>query len=136
MEQNTVKVKNVEKSAQCYESIPVTHTQEYIDNITTDLRDVIEKSVTPDSEIHILNDGSRPDVYIDMYGTLVTELSGGLNSIRGGDWSKYFHDLSEIIKVLYTEYGIDAWLIGMKNDVLDDVFYVKLGIRYEEWNRT
>ena len=136
MEQNIVKVKNVNESGQHYEGINVMHTQEYMDSISTDLNDVIEKSVTPDSKIHILNDGSRPDVYIDEYGTLVTELSGGLNSIRGGDWSKYFNDLSEIIRALYRKYGIEAWLIDMNNDVLDDVFYVKLGIRYEEWNRT
>jgi len=82
-----------------------------------------------------LNDGSRPDVFIDEYGTLVTCLSGGLNSPRGGNWGHYLNDLARIIYDLHREYRIDAWVIKMENDVLDDLFYVDLGLMYDvDWD--
>ena len=71
------------------------------------------------SNIHIL----KSDV--DWHGTYVMELCGGFNG--NGDWSKYLVDLSEIIKKISTKY--DTWVIGLDNDVLDDIFYVKLGVR-------
>ena len=64
----------------------------------------------------------------DEYGTNVFTLCGGLNG--GGPymkWTGYFQELSKFVADVSKKYHI--WLIELKNDCLDDIFYAKFGIR-------
>lgn len=64
--------------------------------------------------------------YVDEYGTNVVDLSGGLNG--NGEWKKYFSDLSELFELFYFN-NLDVWVISLHNDCLDDIFYLKIGVR-------
>lgn len=64
--------------------------------------------------------------YKDQYGTLVVDLTGGWNG--NGKWDTYFGALKEFIEKLAKE-KVDAWLIQMENDCLDDVFTASVGLK-------
>lgn len=66
--------------------------------------------------------------YYDECATLTCCICGGLNGC--GEWSKYFEDLSDLIRMLYG-YFDDIWLIKLDVDVLDDVFYAYVGLERE-----
>jgi hypothetical protein len=63
--------------------------------------------------------------YKDQYGTMVVDLSGGWNG--NGTWDTYFGALKEFIGRLAKK-EVDAWLIQMENDCLDDVFTASVGL--------
>lgn len=62
---------------------------------------------------------------VDENGTMMVKLCGGLNG--KGDWANYLADLALCIGRIEEDY--DAWVIDMHTDGLDDVFYVRLGIK-------
>ena len=64
----------------------------------------------------------------DEYGTDTFTLCGGLNG--GGNytkWTGYFEELSKFVIEVSKSY--DIWLIKLKNDCIDDVFYAEFGIQ-------
>ena len=64
--------------------------------------------------------------YKDQYGTMVVDLSGGWNG--NGAWDTYFGAFKEFIERLAKK-EVDAWLIQMENDCLDDVFTASIGLK-------
>jgi len=62
----------------------------------------------------------------------VAELFGGLNG--RGKWDIYFNILSNLVCTLRTYYGIECWLVEIKCDSIDDVFYAKFGLSLLEEN--
>ena len=60
-------------------------------------------------------------------GHVIVEIAGGLNG--GGDWEDYFEVLANLCKVAKEKYGKKIWVIELNNDCLDDIFYIKIGIR-------
>lgn len=93
-----------------------TYEQEQMANTC---EEIVKLSCNPHSNIRFSN------TYVDEYGTLVIELSGGLNG--NGHWNHYLKNLSDIL-YRWTEAGITGWLLDMKNDCLDDVFQARFGI--------
>lgn len=65
------------------------------------------------------------ECYFDEYGTLVALIHGGLNG--DGKWSHYLGDLSNLLRSLIEHFS-EAWVINIDVDVLDDVFYVYVGL--------
>ena len=95
-----------------------------LDQIMKEVYPIIHSMRTDKSEIGILTGEGFTEV--DEYGTKVLCLSGGLNGC--GEWKNYFIDLAKIVAKLEDE-GYHTWTIKLDNDCLDDVFYLKLGIR-------
>jgi len=60
-----------------------------------------------------------------IYYTL--SLYGGLNG--RGQFLFYMEDVSELVKKLMTRFN-SVWLIEWKNDCLDDVFIIDLGMTF------
>jgi len=58
---------------------------------------------------------------------IVAEFYGGLNG--SGKWTDYITIISCLIKTINLKY--DCWLVSLNNDCLDDVFTLKLGIKYK-----
>lgn len=71
-------------------------------------------------------------IYIDKYGTIVFEVNGGLNLIKGGDWKDYFEILSKFISNLDIYFQLEYWMLDLKYDALDDLFWGTFGIRYKK----
>jgi hypothetical protein len=69
------------------------------------------------------------DFIVDEYGTFTVELKGGLNG--NGNWVNYLKGLARTFEGLSVN-GIDAWIIKMNNDCLDDVFYCKIGVKRQD----
>lgn len=87
----------------------------------------VEKTYNDTTKLSLMNDG----VCIDRYGTKVFMLSGGRNG--DGKWNEYLQTLAqftvELVDMLQTTYSKDAdvWLVNLKNDCADDVFYPVFG---------
>lgn len=64
--------------------------------------------------------------YTDQYGTNVVVIDGGENG--NGKWENYLAEIGELIKGL-KEKDIDAWVLKIENDALDDTFTVHLGVK-------
>lgn len=101
------------------------------------VNEVIEKTYNDSTKLSLMDYG----VCIDKYGTKVFMLSGGLNG--PGKWNEYLQTLAiftvELIDKLQVKYGKDAdvWLINLKNDCADDVFYPVFGFKVgEEFDET
>lgn len=58
---------------------------------------------------------------------VVAEFYGGLNGC--GKWTNYIRAISELITILSSNYH--CWLVNLENDCLDDVFYLKLGLKHK-----
>jgi len=92
----------------------------------------VKKTYNDTTKLSLMNDG----VCIDKYGTKVFMLSGGRNG--DGKWNEYLQTLAqftvELIDMLQTTYSKDAdvWLVDLKNDCADDVFYPVFGFRVGE----
>ena len=92
----------------------------------------VKKTYNDTTKLSLMNDG----VCIDKYGTKVFMLSGGRNG--DGKWNEYLQTLAqftvELIDMLQTTYSKDAdvWLVDLKNDCADDVFYPVFGFRIGE----
>lgn len=56
----------------------------------------------------------------------VATVSGGNNG--KANWRGYLIQLSYLLAYL-DEQGYDAWIVNVKNDVLDDVFYAEIGFQ-------
>jgi len=98
------------------------------------VEEAIEKTYNDSTQLSLMEDG----VCIDKYGTKVFMLSGGRNG--DGEWNEYLQTLSifvvELIDKLRLEYGENAkvWLIDLKCDPADDVFYPIFGVGVGEEN--
>lgn len=69
----------------------------------------------------------RGGVYYDRYGTIIIEISGGLNGL--GDWKEYLSGISEVLAKLEELPEVDnAYIVDIINDCPDDVFYLRIGI--------
>ena len=66
---------------------------------------------------------SNLSVMKDDIGDNALRLSGGLNG--NGEWKDYFIDLSSIFRV-FEEHKINATVIKIENDILDDIFYLDI----------
>lgn len=64
--------------------------------------------------------------HIDKYGTNVVVVDGGENG--NGKWENYLVEIGELIKGL-KEKDINAWVLKIENDTLDDTFTVHLGVK-------
>ena len=64
----------------------------------------------------------------DEYDTDVFRIKGGLNG--SGEWTDYFHVIADFTDEISKSYYV--WLINLKNDCLDDVFYADFGIMTKE----
>lgn len=84
-----------------------------------DMNDFIEILKTLPSKCSLLEDNH------DEEGTHIIEICGGLNGKC--QWGIYFHDLAIITSLLKDIFG-GVWLIDIKNDVADDVFYATFGV--------
>lgn len=71
-------------------------------------------------EIHDSNE--KGDGYPEY---VVAEFYGGLNG--SGQWTNYLKAISELFNIISWDYRV--WLVDLSNDCLDDVFYLKVGIR-------
>lgn len=80
---------------------------------------------------------TKPDEFLDENYTKCVEdetdpsifyvtISGGMNG--NGKWSNYLTILHDLFIKLESVFE-DAWVIEVWNDCLDDVFYVRVGIR-------
>lgn len=58
---------------------------------------------------------------------VVSEFYGGLNGC--GEWEDYLKVISKLVTLFNVRYH--CWLISLVNDCPDDVFYLKLGIKYK-----
>lgn len=101
------------------------------------INEVIKKTYNESTKLSLMDTG----VCIDKYGTKVFMLSGGLNG--PGKWNEYLQTLAifvvELIDKLQVTYGKDAdvWLVTLKNDCADDVFYPVFGFKLgEEFDET
>lgn len=96
------------------------------------VNEAVEKTYNDSTKLSLMDYG----VCIDKYGTKVFMLSGGLNG--PGKWNEYLQTLAiftvELIDKLQLKYGKDAdvWLINLKNDCADDIFYPVFGFRVGE----
>jgi len=69
----------------------------------------------------------RGGVYYDRYGTIIIEISGGLNG--SGDWKEYLSGISEVLAKLEELPEVDnAYIVDIINDCPDDVFYPRIGL--------
>lgn len=115
------------------------------DKLTFLIEEALEKSYNDSTKLSLMPE----NVCIDSYGTKVFMLSGGLNG--PGKWNEYLQTLAiftvELEDMLELQYGENAgvYLINLKNDVADDIFYPVFGIRVgeafdetesEEWQET
>lgn len=64
--------------------------------------------------------------HIDKYGTNVVVVDGGENG--NGKWEDYLAEIGKLIKGL-KEKEIDAWILKIENDALDDTFTIHLGVK-------
>lgn len=101
------------------------------------VNEAVEKTYNDSTKLSLMDYG----VCIDKYGTKVFMLSGGLNG--PGKWNEYLQTLAiftvELIDKLQVKYGKDAdvWLINLKNDCADDIFYPVFGFKVgEEFDET
>ena len=89
----------------------------------------LEKTYTDSTKLSLMPEG----LCIDAFGTKVFMLSGGLNG--RGEWNEYLQTLAmfvvELEDMLKLNYGEDArvYLITLKNDCADDIFYPVFGIK-------
>ncbi len=96
------------------------------------VNEAVEKTYNDSTKLSLMDYG----VCIDKYGTKVFMLSGGLNG--EGKWNEYLQTLAqftvELIDKLQLKYGKDAdvWLINLKNDCADDIFYPVFGFKVGE----
>lgn len=65
------------------------------------------------------------DIIEDRDDYVVVEFYGGLNGM--GSWTNYLPAITELVTILNLKYK--CWLVDLHNDCLDDVFYLKLGIK-------
>lgn len=106
--------------------------RELCDEVEVLVKEAIEKTYNDSTKLSLMDDG----VCIDKYGTKVFMLSGGLNG--PGQWNEYLETLAQftvdLIDKLRVTYGEDAdvWLIDLKNDCADDIFYPVFGFRLGE----
>lgn len=106
--------------------------RELCDEVEVLVREAVEKTYNDSTKLSLMDDG----VCIDKYGTKVFMLSGGLNG--PGQWNEYLETLAqftiELIDSLQVTYGKDAdvWLVDLKNDCADDIFYPVFGFRLGE----
>lgn len=84
-----------------------------------DIKPIIEAASLENSKIRYITHE------IDEYGTKTVKLVGGLNG--NGQWIDYFNGLSNVFENLKNN-RYDAWLLNIDNDVIDDVFYVTIGV--------
>ena len=88
------------------------------------LVDVVSKS------IETMGEGkSRLSVlesFRDYCDTVTCKVAGGLNGC--GRWEDYFSDISELVAMVRSE-GVNMWLVEGYNDCLDDLFYLKFGLK-------
>ena len=110
---------------------------ELCDEIEVLVKEAIEKSYNDSTKLSLMDEG----VTVDEYGTKVFTLSGGLNG--KGQWNEYLQTLAiftvELIDKLRNVYGegADVWLINLKNDCADDIFYPVFGVKVgEEFDET
>lgn len=89
------------------------YLNEDVSNYLTQFKDKTGLYFNDFSEIH-------PDY-------VVAGFYGGLNG--NGKWTNYIRDISELITILSSDYN--CWLISLENDCLDDVFTLKLGVKYK-----
>jgi hypothetical protein len=106
--------------------------RELCDEVEVLVKEAIEKTYNDSTKLSLMDDG----VCIDKYGTKVFMLSGGLNG--PGQWNEYLETLAQftvdLIDKLRVTYGEDAdvWLVDLKNDCADDIFYPVFGFRLGE----
>ena len=105
------------------EKVSNQEKEKELNQIVKEVVPIIDSMKTKESEIGVLT--GKDFTEVDKYGTKVLCLSGGLNGC--GEWENYFSDLSKVVTRLKKE-GYHTWTISLKNDCLDDVFYLKLGI--------
>lgn len=92
----------------------------------------IEKTYNDSTKLSLMETG----VCIDKFGTKVFMLHGGRNG--DGNWNEYLQTLAiftvELIDMLRVTYGenADVWLVDLKNDCADDVFYPVFGFKVGE----
>lgn len=102
------------------------------DEVEVLVKEAIEKTYNDSTKLSLMDDG----VCIDKYGTKVFMLSGGLNG--PGQWNEYLETLAQftvdLIDKLRLTYGeaADVWLVDLKNDCADDIFYPVFGFRLGE----
>lgn len=106
--------------------------RELCDEVEVLVKEVIEKTYNDSTKLSLMDDG----VCIDKYGTKVFMLSGGLNG--PGQWNEYLETLAQftvdLIDKLRLTYGevADVWLVDLKNDCADDIFYPVFGFHLGE----
>lgn len=106
--------------------------RELCDEVEVLINEAIEKAYNESTKLSLMDYG----VCIDKYGTKVFMLSGGLNG--PGKWNEYLQTLAifvvELIDKLQATYGKDAdvWLVDLKNDCADDIFYPVFGFHLGE----
>lgn len=66
--------------------------------------------------------------HTDQHGTNVAVVDGGENG--NGKWENYLAEIGKLIKGL-KEKDIDAWILKIENDALDDTFTIHLGVKDE-----
>lgn len=86
--------------------------------LSTSLSDFY-KVIKPTSNIYFNDIVEEHDDYV------VAEFYGGLNG--HGDWVKYTRDIAALFYTIQSDYK--CWLVSLENDCLDDVFYLKIGIK-------
>lgn len=101
----------------------MTNKETELNEIVNEIIPILNELKTDKSKISVLNEKGFTEV--DKYGTNVICLCGGLNGC--GKWEDYFEDISKIVKKINSS-GYHTWTINLKNDCLDDIFYLKLGI--------
>lgn len=88
------------------------------------LVDVVSKSIETMGE-----EKSRLSVlesFRDYCDTVTCKIAGGLNGC--GRWEEYFSDISELVAMVRSK-GVNMWLVEGYNDCLDDLFYLKFGLK-------
>ena len=80
----------------------------------------------------IINNHSESNIkwyeesYEEKEGYTIFGITGGLNGL--GEWDDYFSSLGRLVEKIKESFS-DVWVIELKNDCPDDVFYCTFGTR-------
>ena len=92
------------------------------------LRDFLNKDL---NELYLKYEDTVHLQFNDILSThenyVVVEFYGGING--NGKWTDYLKAISELFTAISHSYK--CWLVDLKNDCLDDVFYLNVGIQFK-----
>lgn len=91
--------------------------------------DIYKYATTPENSSKLSLDGLAEVIGNESYSEeddkyYIACYYGGLNG--PGEWVNYLSDIKKLIEKLNS-----AWIIDLKNDCIDDVFYLTIGFRKE-----